>query len=474
MVVAIVICHCTGILFFSCLDNFPSDHYSRMPTGSILDLTAIFCFPVDCNIHWQAMVDPMATLPIPPGHELVNTNLMKKFLMKSSTSLQCTLHEICVGESMSRWYGQGSHWINHGLPMYVAIDRKPENGFEIQNTVCGHSGVMIRLKIVKTAKEENASAVTDDDGNNHGTNVLKFLVEPWVRTDRCVCADSYFMSVNAVTVMRMIGLRFNGVVKMATKKFPMSYLSNLELVQHGDYKGLVARGTDGQPTILSFIWMDRDCCYFVASVSSLDSGIPYSWNRWRQVSLELDALPENVELTIPQPKVTEVYYRSCGVIDQHNRHCQDNLKTEKKLEMKKWDMRVNLTIFLMIGVDTWLVYSQGTGSTALQSEFYVHLAEELIDNNIDSWPQCWRNSGEDGSDSNNESPVMMHTGRVCAGISCHLTPTKHRHCTGDGELTVQRLQGHCIEWGKKTTYLCPACMDNDDESKAPWLCHTEK
>ena len=137
-------------------------------------------------------------------------------------------------------------------------------------------------------------------------------------------------------------------------------------------------------------------------------------------------------------------------------------------------MRVNLTIFSMIVVDTWLVYSQAMGSTELQSEFYVHLAEELIDNNIDSWPQCQRNSGEDGSDSNNESPVMTQTGRVHAGISCHLTPSK-RHChTGDGELTLQRLQGRSIECGKKTTYLCSACMDNEDESKTPWLCHTEK
>ena len=261
---------------------------------------------------------------------------------------------------------------------------------------------------------------------------------------------------------------------MATKKFPMPYLSNLELVQCGDYKGLVARGTNGQPTMLLFIWMDRDCHYFVASASSLDSGIPYSRNRWRQVFLELDALPENVELTILQLKAMEVYYQTCGAIDQHNRHCQDNLKTEKKLETKKWDMRVNLTIFLTIVVDTWLVYSQATGSTELQSEVYVRLAEELIDDNIDSRLQHQRNSGEDGSDSNNESPVMTHTGRVRAGISCHLTPTKHRHHTMDGELTAQRLQGCYIECGKKTTYLCSACMDNDDESKTPWLCHTEK
>ena len=170
--------------------------------------------------------------------------------------------------------------------------------------------------------------MTDDDGNNHGINVLKFLVEPWVRTDCCVCANSYFMSVNAVTVMRTMGLHFIGVVKTATKKKPISCLSNLELVQQGDYKGLVARGTNGQSTMLSFVWMDPDCHYFVACVSLLDSGILYSRNRWCQVSLELDALPENVDLTIPQPKATESYYRTCGVIDQHNRHCQDNWITE--------------------------------------------------------------------------------------------------------------------------------------------------
>ena len=32
---------------------------------------------------------------------------------------------ICVDESIFRWYGQGGHWINLGLPMYIAMDRKP-------------------------------------------------------------------------------------------------------------------------------------------------------------------------------------------------------------------------------------------------------------------------------------------------------------------------------------------------------------
>ena len=61
-------------------------------------ISPIFWFPVDRNIHWLAMVDPMAALPIPPGHGLVDANLIQwekfcawcslKFLMKSSTSVQ--------------------------------------------------------------------------------------------------------------------------------------------------------------------------------------------------------------------------------------------------------------------------------------------------------------------------------------------------------------------------------------------------
>jgi Transposase IS4 len=154
---------------------------------------------------------------------------------------------ICVDESFSRWYGQGGHWINHGLPHYVEMDRKPEAGCEIQNSACGRSGVMLQLRLVKSAREEHTTAEDNDEGLNHGTIILKKLVNAWCRSNRIVCADSYFASVNAATEMQRMGLRFIGVVKTATRKFPMAYLSSLELEQRGDWKGLVAKGTDGKP-----------------------------------------------------------------------------------------------------------------------------------------------------------------------------------------------------------------------------------
>ena len=51
---------------------------------------------------------------------------------------------ICVDESISRWYGLGGHWINIGLTNYVAIDRKPESVYEIQDACDGRSRIMIR------------------------------------------------------------------------------------------------------------------------------------------------------------------------------------------------------------------------------------------------------------------------------------------------------------------------------------------
>ena len=69
----------------------------------------------------------------------------------------------CVDESISRWYGEGGHWINIGLPMYVAIDRKPENDCEIQNAAAGNIGIMLRLRLVTTEEESRIQDYVVDE-----------------------------------------------------------------------------------------------------------------------------------------------------------------------------------------------------------------------------------------------------------------------------------------------------------------------
>jgi hypothetical protein len=387
-------------------------------------------------------------------------------------------HTICVDESISRWYGQGGFWINVGLPMYMAIDRKPENGCEIQNSACGTSGVMLRLKLVKTAEEEGANAVEDDDGLLHGTAVLKSLVLPWANTNRIVCGDSYFASVGACEEMQRIGLRFIGVVKTATRRFLLAYLSALELVNRGDRFGLTSKGPDGEPAMLAFVWMDRNRRYFIANCSSLQEGAPYSRIRWRQVDTTANADATRVELTIPQPIACEIYYDTCASIDRHNRMRQDDLMLERKLGTMDWSLRVNLSLLGMCIVDSWLIYSKCTETEEKQREFYEALSEEMIDNQHDQ-VRGRRPVAEAGSPS-----LITAEGHMRSGIAAHLTPTKKkrrkRETMEEGADNTMRLtnttymqQGRCIVCKKKTTQVCSQCQDenkNENNMHEPWIC----
>lgn len=387
---------------------------------------------------------------------------------------------ICVDESMSRWYGQGGDWINHGLPMYVAIDRKPENGCEIQNSACGRSGVMLRLKLVKTAVEEATTRTEEHDDNLlHGTEILMMLIEPWNYSDRIVCADSYFASVMAATELLKIKMRFIGVVKTATKKFPMAYLTNLELQARGDRRGLIAKNEDGKPYLLSFVWMDRERRYFIATGSSLAEGAPYFRDRWRQVDEEPNAPPTKVHLTISQPKAAEIYYASCGKIDQHNRDRQDTLGIERKLKTHDWSTRVNLSLLSMCFVDTWRVYSRITSSPTnddgvqeTQKEFYSKLAEELIDNSYDYIGGQRRHVATPPTVPVDSSVIDQRTGAPRSGTDVHLTPTKRKRKNQLGQVTRNSFQGRCCICQQKTIYQCSKCKDDQLDKDEGWLCHT--
>jgi Transposase IS4 len=165
---------------------------------------------------------------------------------------------ICVNESMSCWYAQGGHWINHGLPQYIAIHRKPENGCEIQNAACGISGVMLRLKLVKGVNLLGVEEENFADNNNsllHGMQVLMHVGLPWSGLNCIACADSYFASVAAAKELFRIGLRFIGVVKIVTRGFPKTFLTGIELNNRGDFVALKANASADSPEYGAMVWI---------------------------------------------------------------------------------------------------------------------------------------------------------------------------------------------------------------------------
>ena len=83
------------------------------------------------------------------------------------------LELICVDESISRWNGLGGHWINIGLPLYVAINRKPENRAKTQDACDSKSKIMLHLKLVKGAREDNRIAnANEDDGEESDKMII--------------------------------------------------------------------------------------------------------------------------------------------------------------------------------------------------------------------------------------------------------------------------------------------------------------
>ena len=135
-------------------------------------------------------------------------------------------YSICVDESMSRWYGIGGQWINAGFPYYIAIDRKPENGCEIQNASGVFSGIMMQLKLVKTSSKEDLHSPEEHDGLLHGIKIMLDTFQPCINKQRHVVSTySYFDSVQACDDMKKRGLRFIGVVNTETRGFYMEKLS---------------------------------------------------------------------------------------------------------------------------------------------------------------------------------------------------------------------------------------------------------
>jgi hypothetical protein len=293
-------------------------------------------------------------------------------------------------------------------------------------------------------------------------------VKPWFNTHRVICGDSYFASKStALELLRLglgrLGLGFIGVVKTATRGFPVEYLHGVVAQDRGQWKGVVHQ-IDGHDTLYAFMWVDRDRRYFITNTSSLQPGRPWVRQRQRQISpVESQEPPERVELTVNQPKAAEVYYDVCGKIDLHNRRRHDTLNMEKKIQVKEWLMRVNLSIFAMIVVDTYLVYSQLKDHAECEKDFYGYLAEELIDN---SWGVARRPRLVPAV----ASPELIGRDGLprSGGHEPHITPTKRRRRNKPNQLH----QGKCRICSKKATDVCSKCR-NEDENEV-WICHTKR
>ena len=109
----------------------------------------------------------------------------------------------------------------------------------------------------------------------------------------------------------------------------------------------------------------------------------------------------------------------------------------------------------------------------LENNFYKLLASEMIDNRLDQGSTT-RRVQRHLQLKTTVSPILMRpNGTVSSGIGAHLTPTRRKRRL-EGSNTNVCHQGYCQECGKKTTWVCSVCRDENAYQKEQFFCHPKK
>ena len=107
-------------------------------------------------------------------------------------------------------------------------------------------------------------------------------MEPWGFTDRHVCADSFFSSVQTAEKLYGMGFRYTDVVKTAHKNYPLKKLSEREMAGKGDGFCLSSRIKNHDGVLVALCWVDRERRYFISTAGSIGPGTPFEREGWRQ------------------------------------------------------------------------------------------------------------------------------------------------------------------------------------------------
>lgn len=342
-----------------------------------------------------------------------------------------------------------------GCPHYVAIERKPENGMEIQDVACGVTHIMLGLKLVKSAKLNESNG--DGDLTN-GVRVLRELCLPWACRERHVFGDSYFASVSACEELFKIGLRFTGPVKTATSRYPTAFFNEIQLANKGEWQSLQSsihiNGSDR--VVAAVCWRDRHRRQYVTTAGDIAKSIVSERIRWTQ--FKEGACP--VDTGVRMPLAIARYHEVAGIIDRHNRVRQDVLDLEKIIGTHNWVFRLATTILGIAITDTRHLYNFGRSGRQRISQhvFFCRLGTELVDNDFDNagiHPHIEDYSSLDTEDDENDVPEI--------GEAIQLVPSPPRAAglstDGDDRASTRRKQMRCASGcGMKTTWECDKCM----------------
>ncbi|GMF17700.1 unnamed protein product [Phytophthora lilii] len=165
---------------------------------------------------------------------------------------------LCVDECMSSWQGSEEKYTHDGIPHLTKIQRKPEGvSAELKSIGDGDTGSLLGLEIMEGAQRQRQKAYNAEFGE--GTAVVLRLAQPYAGSGRTVVADSAFASVKTLVQLNsMLGLYFMGMVKTATKEYPMAYLKSWSSISRPrDSHTVMESSCSNGSKMYALCWNDR-------------------------------------------------------------------------------------------------------------------------------------------------------------------------------------------------------------------------
>ncbi len=388
---------------------------------------------------------------------------------------------ICVDESLSCWYGQGGHWINHGLPQNVAIDRKPENGCEIQNAACGCSGVMLHFW---SWSRELTLSVRMKTMMNQMNQVSYMVSKYWKVSSHPGLGPTVLCAQTLTLLWSEQRKNFTGTafVSLVLSSLPRKvFRSRTSRVLNSTNAVISLPSLRILRTTWILLWM-RSCGWIGNTGTSLrQQGL--SWReylalaaagaKWAKIQTHLQRGSRWQSSNLKSPKSTmQCVVLSTGTIDIVKTISWSRRRLKRTIFPFVW---ISLSLPWSLSICGWSTMHSRTEQehkgSVWKKEFYSILAEELIVNSYDSRQQGTRRprSSPNGTSYQDACVRAVESGCVRAGVLTHLTPVK-RLKNAHGEKTSFRNQGRCKECQKKTTRQCSDCNESD---KTVFLCATK-
>jgi hypothetical protein len=284
-------------------------------------------------------------------------------------------YKLTIDKSMFAWYGKGLHNEKDGLPAVIKIKRKPKGiGCECKTLADVQSGVMIAIEINEGKTAMQQKEFQQEFGA--GTVTTLRMTRPWHGSGRIVIGDSWFASAKTAIQLHKRGLYFLGIIKTATKNYPIAEARRRCPSERG--KCAIATTKINDVNLTCVAWRDKKVHTFIGSCSTTLEGQPVKKRR-------TDESGRIIIKEVPRPKIVEEYFDGAPSIDIHNHIRQSGLALEEVWNTQKWHHRMFASLFGIIETNASLAFKYFRKDTTIKhSHFTESLALQLIHNTWDN------------------------------------------------------------------------------------------